>query len=1367
MIRDTYNQSDNLRSLGGAGEVFFVLESAGLSIGKATTTTINDGQWHHVVGTWQADADTPVAPQQFQIYTDGVPQTSTTADNCDVFGLAPVSPVSGLEGTQVGREPVWGTYLNGSVDELLVYDRALSGEEVGTLYNDGLGYTGTIYTPEGTEIPLQAGINGSEDTPAYFWTVTDAYGDVVETYSGPDYPFTPPDDGTYTVTLAAALPGVNVAAEFADILVSDVPPTASISGPATGVAGTEVDLTASALDAGAVDALMGFSYDWSVTKNGNDFTSGYGPNIQFTPDAAGTYVVSVTATDAYGIASDPATANVTVAAAPSVVCIAASIPSASESDQSPGEFTVTRDGDTSAALTVAYTIDTASTATLDVDYVELSGSVMFAVGSDTATIAVTPLDAGKVGGSVYLTVHLDDRNGNFIANSDYSAATVTICDDDLPTVGIVASEANATESGTPGEFTVSRNGPTDEPLFVSYSIGGTNAVNGDDYEMLCGDVIITAGDSSATIAITPIDTRKAGPDGAIVLTLVESADYSVSASADTATITLAYDDLPTVSLATVNPFCSSSEETSAEFRVSRTGSLDDPLAVAYSVYTIGENPALIDSGTVTISADSASATLEIAEPSGLAAGDSVQVALSAGEGYALAGGAATATATAVDSSVIVQSVYTTTPVILDCGAVPGNITIVLSQAPPDTVTVEIALGGTASYWTDYTLAAADGGDCTIYGATASVTFDAETTQRTLSVMPSSSPSALGKTVIASPLGGSGYLPGTGGSGIFSVQPDGSEATVTIADDVPEVTISDSVAVEGDYETVTVTLSHAMNYPIDLSYTTVDGTAEAGTDYAFTSSTLGFAANTTELTKTITVQTYLDVGNTLREAFSILLQSYSDAFVKVVKDSQEGVKAAKGTLTPENADGKPATGAVQIVYVGQTVLLGVKTGPGGILGKYRLYYDSTYVQVCKKDGTPVPSGLIVPPDLAVTAYVKGISPTMRLNPPDLTTDVVLRYETFAQSKDLSKATYAVDKVEMYWTDAGSDITGGTESTQVGRMTNLKVVDIHGNAVSGKPTIRWGATGYRIRNFSVGGPPQYVEDLKEAIQIDTTGPETHFVWVEGGDQCVMATVTFSGSSPIGLGSTFNVERPDANARVTMEDYENKSGEAVTLPIGGNSTWLGQGKGGMNTFAGANGPMAGFQGGDAAGNFVPGARFTADPTDRSDFTFSWVQVLTFVKVSESRNYDVRAGMDVSWNPVNPNPDIGIGGKKLDNRYTYLPQGTTQFTTWDNPRWAIPPAIATPVSGRALSFTFAATMWYMASPSANGVGDAVPVPLAEVRWSCHFIVAAARVLTPQGWQMQWKMMPDARHSPSAPMVSTYQHPKWTMVATNSPSAN
>jgi hypothetical protein len=68
-------------------------------------------------------------------------------------------------------------------------------------------------------------------------------------------------------------------------------------------------------------------------------------------------------------------------------------------------------------------------------------------------------------------------------------------------------------------FTVSRFGATGTNLTLPYSIGGT-ASNGVDYATLPGTVTIAAGESSALIAIVPIDNGPA-PAKTVVLTLAQ------------------------------------------------------------------------------------------------------------------------------------------------------------------------------------------------------------------------------------------------------------------------------------------------------------------------------------------------------------------------------------------------------------------------------------------------------------------------------------------------------------------------------------------------------------------------------------------------------------------------------------------------------------------------------------------------------------------------------------------------------------------------------------------------------------------------------------------------------------------------------
>jgi hypothetical protein len=84
---------------GGAGSVGYGVDSNGVYIGRYSTTTVNNNNWHHLVGVWTAPSGTAVAPAQFTIYIDGTAAASTVV----TVGTAPVSPLTGLGGTLIAR----------------------------------------------------------------------------------------------------------------------------------------------------------------------------------------------------------------------------------------------------------------------------------------------------------------------------------------------------------------------------------------------------------------------------------------------------------------------------------------------------------------------------------------------------------------------------------------------------------------------------------------------------------------------------------------------------------------------------------------------------------------------------------------------------------------------------------------------------------------------------------------------------------------------------------------------------------------------------------------------------------------------------------------------------------------------------------------------------------------------------------------------------------------------------------------------------------------------------------------------------------------------------------------------------------------
>jgi hypothetical protein len=121
----------------------------------------------------------------------------------------------------------------------------------------------------------------------------------------------------YTVTVKVTDKDTAVGTATFKVTVTNVAPTPSIAGaPASSLEGAALSLTGSATDPSTADTTAGFTYAWSVTKNGSPFGSGSSATgFSFTPDDNGTYIVTLKATDKdNGTGTTTATIMVTNAA---------------------------------------------------------------------------------------------------------------------------------------------------------------------------------------------------------------------------------------------------------------------------------------------------------------------------------------------------------------------------------------------------------------------------------------------------------------------------------------------------------------------------------------------------------------------------------------------------------------------------------------------------------------------------------------------------------------------------------------------------------------------------------------------------------------------------------------------------------------------------------------------------------------------------------------------------------------------------------------------------------------------------------------------------------------------------------------------
>jgi uncharacterized protein (DUF1800 family) len=197
---------------------------------------------------------------------------------------------------------------------------------------------------------------------------------------------------------------------------------------------TPAQLAAAFTQAGAFNLAVG-SRDSAVLV---DLSAGnYSVEVSGVGGASGLALVEI-----YDI-TPSANANVT---------LAATIASADKSGSKPGEFTFTRAGDLSQALTVNYV--TGGTAVNGFDYPFLPGTITIPGGSASATVRLAPNPSVLTTGGQTATLTIATGSGNYSVGSPASA-TVTIADS--PATLYVASlrpDANVSGSSASGSATI-------------------------------------------------------------------------------------------------------------------------------------------------------------------------------------------------------------------------------------------------------------------------------------------------------------------------------------------------------------------------------------------------------------------------------------------------------------------------------------------------------------------------------------------------------------------------------------------------------------------------------------------------------------------------------------------------------------------------------------------------------------------------------------------------------------------------------------------------------------------------------------------------------------------------------------------------
>ena len=111
-----------------SSELRFSYKAGGTATEAVLTDAIEgDGNWHHVVGTWDNNTGDLVA-----IYLDGVLKQSTSGVSGTFTGSFTTAAI--------GNNADGGGFWKGNIDEVVLFNKALDATEVRDLYNDGLPF---------------------------------------------------------------------------------------------------------------------------------------------------------------------------------------------------------------------------------------------------------------------------------------------------------------------------------------------------------------------------------------------------------------------------------------------------------------------------------------------------------------------------------------------------------------------------------------------------------------------------------------------------------------------------------------------------------------------------------------------------------------------------------------------------------------------------------------------------------------------------------------------------------------------------------------------------------------------------------------------------------------------------------------------------------------------------------------------------------------------------------------------------------------------------------------------------------------------------------------------------------------------------
>jgi hypothetical protein len=625
---------------------------------------------------------------------------------------------------------------------------------------------------------------------------------------------------------------------------------------------------------------------------------------------------------------------------------------ASESGPDTAILKLERSGPTTAKLTVNLTLT--GTATNGTDYT-MPTSVILPVGSSDATLTLTPVDDAlqEETETVIATI---TTNAAYARDTTSNAQTITLHDNDLPTVTLTATDATATETpGNSGMFTITRaGGNPGQALTVDYALAG-RAVHGSDYRRLDGRAVIPAGSLSTTVEIQPFDDALDEGTQDVILQLRSTATYTISGTG-TATVTITDNDasqlfLKLTTSGVVEP--TSGTATAVAFQIIRPAS-GTAITVNYAISgtaTSGVDFTALP-GTISFASGDTSKTINVTAlpDTDFENAESVTLTLLPGTGYSVMPGqdpSATGYILDADQPMVDVSAADSGSTLATQGTeASSSLRFIISRrtATTGTLVVNYTMSGTATEGVDYT------------GTTgiATIPVDQKSVYVTITPVNDTLPEGVESIVM-------NLTPAAGTYGLRT-----PSSTMLLGDNdsyasgsVAFSATTSSVAENAGIHQVAVGISGSPPGPVSVNYRASSGTATgSGYDFTLAGGLLTFPPGTTTLNIPVTIHQDL-----LPEpAETIVLQLYN-ATGGNLGNSTHTVTINNLSLPEAFTDGPTAVAANSATLNGRALPNGLATDAWFEYGPTTAYGSTTPLQSLGSGATSV----------NVTAALSGVTP----------------------------------------------------------------------------------------------------------------------------------------------------------------------------------------------------------------------------------------------------------------------------------------------------------------------------------------------------------------------------------------------------------